>query len=515
LLHPAANQGILNPFITYSGRSIAQNSVIIKTGVNGSIKTFNPEGISLMDLDQHASRAQPRIAADSSNHNPHIAAILPAYNEGGRIGHLLAVLKEVDLINEIIVVDDGSQDSTSAEALEAARQDERIRVIRHDHNQGKGAAMFNGSRHTPAPIVIFLDSDLIGLAPAQVEALIQPVASGQADMSIGIFKNGSFVTDASQRVTPWLSGQRCLRRRLLTQVSPRAAAGYGVETAITIAARQGKWRVTNVPLTGVSHPTGEIHRGLIRGAANRLRMYSQILQAAWLAGAPTFKFARLTPRIRFLSIAMTILFAVTLAFNQAQALALFQLEDLAAINLEGVFRILVIDQDTTSIPDLLAAESNDQKLIDLEDLHLIDRDLPNLDLGPLKLPPIEFPALIELPVRADQPDLIQSVALSLDNAQFEGNTHRLKLRLTGEPNPAGTYSLVMVTSSGADTSYSFSPKVLGRGQKPAAVVIDLSAFEDPFLIGIALEAVLEDDTQRSGWTLILFPELIPRSPLNP
>jgi hypothetical protein len=46
-------------------------------------------------------------------------------------------------------------------------------------------------------------------------------------------------------------------------------------------------------------------------------------------------------------------------------------------------------------------------------------------------------------------------------------------------------------------------------------VIDLSAFEDPFLIGIALEAVLEDDTQRSGWTLILFPELIPRSPLNP
>ena len=364
--------------------------------------------------------------------------------------------------------------------------------------------MFNGSLQTRAPVVLFLDADLIGLTPNQVQDLIQPVASGQADMSIGIFRDGHFLTDISQKLTPWLSGQRCMRRYLLTHVSRRAAAGYGVETAITIAAYYGKWRTVRVPLTGVSHPTGEIHRGPLRGAANRLRMYSHIVQAAWLAGAPIFQIPSLTPRFRFLSILMTILFAVTLAFNQAQALALFQLEDLSLINLGGVFRILVVDQDTTSIPDLLTAESQNQKLLNLPDL-----DLPNLDLSPLDLPIFDLPVLEALPIPEAEPEWIQGVALSLDKVQLDGQATRLVVRLAGDPDPDAAYTLVMITSSGAETSYPLNLRRSGRGQKQADAVIDLASFDHPFLVGIALEASIDGQTQHSGWTFILLPSLIP------
>lgn len=229
------------------------------------------------------SQEQPRTFSQYAQQHPHIAAVLPAYNESGRIGNLLAVLRDVPSIREIIVVDDGSQDDTAEDAFQAATIDSRLRVERHERNLGKGAAIFNGSHQTTAPILLFLDSDLIGMSPSHVEDLIRPVIGGRADMSIGVFKYGNFVTDLSHRLTPWLSGQRCLKSHLLHQVSPRASAGYGVETAITIAARRGKWRVETVSLVGVSHPTGEIHRGLIHGVANRLRMYLHILKAAWLA----------------------------------------------------------------------------------------------------------------------------------------------------------------------------------------------------------------------------------------
>ena len=452
------------------------------------MKRNKPSGEFQHKPQEPEFRVPSHIIESHPIHTAQIAAILPAYKEAERIGKLLSVLREVSPLQEIIVVDDGSQDETAKQISQAARLDGRILMLRHEHNLGKGAAMFNGSRQTRAPVVLFLDSDLNGLRPSLVEDLIRPVANGQAEMSIGVFKHGSFMTDISQRLTPWLSGQRCMRRYLLKRVSQRAAAGYGVETAIRIAAWQDRWRVVRVPLNGVSHPTGEIHRGLLSGAANRLRMYTNILQAAWLAGAPKFQLARLTPRIRWLSLLLTLIFAVSLAFNQAQALAPIRLQDLVSINLDGVFRVLVVDQDTASIPDLLTAESNNLKLL----------DLPELDFSPLKLPYLDLPILDELPDRPVRPEFFQGVALSLDKDQLDRPNNQLKIRLTGDPDPDVLYTLVLVTSTGTNQEYKFNLIGMGRSQEPAVTVIDLTAFEDPFLIGIALDAELGDETQRSG-----------------
>lgn len=211
--------------------------------------------------------------------NVSLAAIIPAYNEAGRIGNVLKVLHGVGEIKEIIVVNDGSSDSTAGEALRMKVYDSRIKVISHSTNQGKGQAIFTGWKSTPEKHILMLDADLLALKPEHIMGLILPVLRGQADMTMGLFQKGHFRTDLAHWATPWLTGQRCLRAELLQEISFEAAQGYGIETALTVAAKQNQWRVVRVALTGVYHIPSENHRGLWRGIRTRGRMYGQIIRA--------------------------------------------------------------------------------------------------------------------------------------------------------------------------------------------------------------------------------------------
>lgn len=207
-----------------------------------------------------------------------VGVIIPAYNEAKGIGTVLEVLRQVESIGEIIIVDDGSKDNTVEIVRHAEKMDSRIRIISHEKNMGKGFAFFTAKAITQAPYLLSLDADLIGLKPCHVDMLIQPVVDGQADMTLGIFHGGKWNTDLSHHMTPWLTGQRCFRADIIDQLSSEAAAGYGVETALTIASRQLGWRVLEIPWLGVSHPPSEIHRGFFPGFYNRLKMYAHIVR---------------------------------------------------------------------------------------------------------------------------------------------------------------------------------------------------------------------------------------------
>jgi glycosyltransferase involved in cell wall biosynthesis len=213
-----------------------------------------------------------------------VAAIVPAFNEAGGIGNVLSVLSQVEQLSEILVVDDGSTDRTVEQARCQADADRRIRILRHPVNQGKGQAIFTAWRATRAPVLLTLDADLINLTPEQVRELILPVVERRADMTLGLFCHSRWPTVASHRLTPWLTGQRCFRADLLKRVSDKAAAGYGVETALTVAARKQNLRIQRVPLHGVTHPPSETHRGLWKGVRTRARMYGQIIRA-WVVAS--------------------------------------------------------------------------------------------------------------------------------------------------------------------------------------------------------------------------------------
>ena len=202
-----------------------------------------------------------------------VSAIIPAYNEALNIGSVLAVLKQVPEVGEIIVVDDGSVDGTA----EVARLNGAI-VLSLSENQGKGGAMKAGAAIAHGEVVLFLDADLVGLTVEHVRELIVPVMSETSDATVGIFEGGRASTDWAQAMAPFLSGQRAMKRQLLVGFEHIDMAGYGVELQLH---RQLK-RLGIVPREVVLHDVTQVVKeeklGLVKGFSARIRMYWEIIR---------------------------------------------------------------------------------------------------------------------------------------------------------------------------------------------------------------------------------------------
>ena len=136
---------------------------------------------------------------------PRVAAIIPAFNEERTIGEVVGAARRSPLIEDVIVVSDGSRDST----VEAARQC-GARVIELHENHGKGGAIAAGLGATDAQVILLLDGDLVGLTTRHVEDLLRPVLAGTAEVCVGQIKR-----DLMQKLFPNFSGQRALRRAVL------------------------------------------------------------------------------------------------------------------------------------------------------------------------------------------------------------------------------------------------------------------------------------------------------------
>lgn len=211
-----------------------------------------------------------------------ISVILPAYNESTRISRVLTLLLKIPYIQEILVVNDGSTDQTETVVMEYQSTDPRITLISNSKNLGKGQSVYLALQRATSPYILMLDADLRGLDVKHIDLLCDPVISGKLDMTVGQFKHGNWASDFSHWITPWLSGQRCIRRDLFARLDYQASAGYGIETVMTITAHQQKWRTRYIPLFGVSHPPSEVHRGSWKGICNRMKMYFQIIRAWYM-----------------------------------------------------------------------------------------------------------------------------------------------------------------------------------------------------------------------------------------
>ncbi|RYD53469.1 MAG: glycosyltransferase family 2 protein [Sphingobacteriales bacterium] len=119
-----------------------------------------------------------------------LSIVIPAYNEGATIHRILDKVRAVVLLEnigkEIIIVNDASKDNTEEAILSyaAAFPDLGIRYVRHEVNQGKGAALHTGIRTATGEFVIIQDADL-EYDPQEYNILLQPVLNGFADVVYG------------------------------------------------------------------------------------------------------------------------------------------------------------------------------------------------------------------------------------------------------------------------------------------------------------------------------------------
>lgn len=201
-----------------------------------------------------------------------ISVIIPAYNEEKNISSVLSVLCKIPELYDILVMSDGSTDKTA----EIARSFGSV-VIELPENKGKSLAMREGLRYTDADVILFLDADLIGLSQQQVIDLVSPIIQDYADMTLGIFSSGRLSTDLAQKVAPFLTGQRAMKRWILDKLTEEDwMTGFGIEITLTKLAKNNHLRIIKVPLKNTTHVMKEEKMGVVRGVAARVKMYWEI-----------------------------------------------------------------------------------------------------------------------------------------------------------------------------------------------------------------------------------------------
>lgn len=203
-----------------------------------------------------------------------LTVLIPAYNESKSIQATIQAIKDSGMADQIIVINDCSQDDTSLLAKEAGAE-----VLDLPRNLGKGGALNCGLKIAKGSIVALLDADL-GKTAAEVSKLIEPVRSNKADLTIARFppakKKGGFglVSTLAKKgirgftgleVASPLSGQRVMRREVLEKIG-LFESGFGVEVGMTIDVFRHGFRVKEVPVIMSHAETGRnlagfIHRG--------------------------------------------------------------------------------------------------------------------------------------------------------------------------------------------------------------------------------------------------------------
>jgi glycosyltransferase involved in cell wall biosynthesis len=115
---------------------------------------------------------------------PCLTAVMPVYNEATTVAEVVRVVLAQRPVRQLVIVDDCSKDGTWDVLQPLAQNEPRIKLVRHEVNQGKGAALRTGIAHAASEIVIIQDADL-EYDPSEYHLLLAPILSGKADVVFG------------------------------------------------------------------------------------------------------------------------------------------------------------------------------------------------------------------------------------------------------------------------------------------------------------------------------------------
>ncbi len=199
------------------------------------------------------------------NHAMKLTVLIPVYNEINTIEEILRRVQATGLADEILLVDDGSTDGTR-DILHKLNGQGNIRVIFHDHNQGKGAAVRTGIEAAAGDVILIQDADL-EYDPRDYPILLQPIEEKIADVVYGSRFLGAprrstmfwhmvankmltLLTNIlyNNILTDMETGYKVFRREIVQDI-PLHAKRFDFEPEFTAKILKRKIRVFEVPIT--------------------------------------------------------------------------------------------------------------------------------------------------------------------------------------------------------------------------------------------------------------------------
>ena len=203
-----------------------------------------------------------------------LSVVIPVFNERATIREIFRAVSAVDVEKEIVIVDDFSTDGTREVLPELAAAG--ARVLLHDRNRGKGAALRTGFAAASGDLVVVQDADL-EYDPREYPKLLEPILAGDADAVFGSrflggphrvmlywhYVGNRFLTTVSNmlsnlNLTDMETCYKVFKSEVLRNMRLRSNR-FGIEPELTAKVARGRWRVYEVGISysGRSYEEGK------------------------------------------------------------------------------------------------------------------------------------------------------------------------------------------------------------------------------------------------------------------
>jgi glycosyltransferase involved in cell wall biosynthesis len=198
-----------------------------------------------------------------------LTVVMPVFNERATIERAIAGVLETEIADslELVIVDDGSTDGTR-ELLRGREWPEHVRILYHDRNRGKGAAVRTALESATGTYSAIMDADL-EYEPSDIALLLEPLRAGRAEVAYGtrafrshsaysfwyVVGNRAVTLAANVIYNSWISdmmtGHKAMATELFRSLDLRER-GFAIEAEITARLLQRGIRIYEVPIEYVA-----------------------------------------------------------------------------------------------------------------------------------------------------------------------------------------------------------------------------------------------------------------------
>ena len=237
--------------------------------------------------------------------NPEISVVIPAYNESHHLPNTLQAVQNYfdkrTLSQEILVVDDGSQDNTSQIVLNLQDQVPELNIISNEQNSGKGYSVRRGMLSATGDMVLMMDADQSSPID-ELDKLIPPIRDGQCDIAIGsralkasriekhqpIYREplGYIYNDIIQillfkGIEDTQCGFKLFRRPVVEHIFSRATRvdGFAFDVEVLFVARKLGFRIAEIPIRWRNDPESKVK--IVRHGSRMILDLFRIRLNAW------------------------------------------------------------------------------------------------------------------------------------------------------------------------------------------------------------------------------------------